>query len=69
MTACIYRSRHHTDRGGKDPLAATEALSRSEQGGTGPIMDDEPTVRLLVADVRQDFGYAVSEAADSMVGL
>ena len=33
------------------------------------VVDDEPTVRLLVTDVLSDLGYAVIEAHDSVAGL
>ena len=33
------------------------------------IVDDEPTVRMLVTDVLSDLGYTAIEAADSAAGL
>ncbi len=33
------------------------------------IVDDEPTVRMLVADVLEEFGYHAIEAADGSSGL
>ena len=33
------------------------------------VVDDEPTVRMLVTDVLEDLGYTVIEAADSVAGL
>lgn len=33
------------------------------------VVDDEPTVRMLVADVLQDLGYTAIEAADGAGGL
>jgi CheY-like chemotaxis protein len=33
------------------------------------IVDDEPTVRMLVADVLEGLGYAAIEAADGVSGL
>ncbi|WP_319933938.1 ATP-binding protein [Lichenihabitans sp. Uapishka_5] len=38
-------------------------------GQTVLVVDDEPTVRLLVTDVLQDLGYAAIEAADGASGL
>ena len=37
--------------------------------GTILIVDDEPTVRLLLTDVLGDLGYTLIEAADSLTGL
>jgi CheY-like chemotaxis protein len=33
------------------------------------IVDDEPTVRMLVADVLEEFGYTAIEATDGAAGL
>ncbi len=33
------------------------------------IVDDEPTVRMLVTEVLEDLGYTAIEAADSVAGL
>jgi signal transduction histidine kinase/CheY-like chemotaxis protein len=66
---CIYLPRHHglaEDAAGADmpppPL-------RAEQGETVLIVDDEPTVRMLVADVLEEFGYHAIEAPDGATGL
>ncbi|MFG3500959.1 PAS domain-containing protein [Pseudomonas sp. NPDC047963] len=40
-----------------------------EARGTILIVDDEPTVRLLLMDVLGDLGYTLIEAADSVSGL
>lgn len=44
-------------------------LPRSEQGETVLVVDDEPSVRMLVTDVLGDLGYVAIEAADSVAGL
>ena len=33
------------------------------------VVDDEPTVRMLITDILEDFGYAAIEAGDSGTGL
>ncbi len=33
------------------------------------VVDDEPSVRMLIVDVLEEAGYAVIEAADSIAGL
>ena len=33
------------------------------------MVDDEPTIRMLIADVLKDFGYTAIEAPDGVVGL
>ena len=69
-TICIYLPRHHGegveagpagDRSGEAP--------RAIEGETVLVVDDEPTVRMLVADVLADLGYAAIEAEDGPSGL
>jgi CheY-like chemotaxis protein len=45
------------------------AMPRSEQGETVLVVDDEPTVRMLVTEVLHDLGYTALEAADGSAGL
>ena len=42
---------------------------RAEQGETVLIVDDEPSIRMLVAEVLEDLGYTAIEAADAASGL
>ena len=42
---------------------------RATAGETVLIVDDEPTVRILITEVLEDLGYAAIEAADSVSGL
>ncbi len=69
-TVCIYLPRHHggdvdseqeADRNGEAP--------RAVEGETVLVVDDEPTVRMLVADVLGDLGYVALEAEDGASGL
>ncbi|RYY24601.1 MAG: response regulator [Sphingomonadales bacterium] len=68
-TVCLYLPRHHGDVEIGDTSDERRSLSRSDQGETVLVVDDEATVRMLVADVLQELGYAVIEAADSVAGL
>ncbi len=66
---CIYLPRHH---GAAEDMAEPEEPARplrAEQGETVLIVDDEPTVRMLVADVLEEFGYTAIEATDGATGL
>ena len=66
---CIYLPRHH---GAAEDAAETDEPARprrAEQGETVLIVDDEPTVRMLVADVLEEFGYTAIEATDGAAGL
>ncbi|MEN3237720.1 PAS domain S-box protein [Methylobacterium ajmalii] len=68
-TVCIYLPRHHGAVDGDDTLAGLGEVRRAEQGETVLVVDDEPTVRMLVAEVLEDLGYTAIEAADSASGL
>ena len=67
-TMCIYLPRH---RGQADVAvpAQTSEVPRAQQGETVLIVDDEPTIRMLITDVLADFGYAAIEAADGASAL
>ena len=68
-TVCIYLPRHYGEVADEDQDSGLAALSPSEQGETVLIVDDEPTVRMLVTDILEDLGYAAIEAGDSATGL
>jgi len=68
-TICVYLPRHHGEVDGADaPIELTEA-PRAEPGETVLVVDDEPTVRMLVSEVLDNLGYTVIEAADGRAGL
>ena len=68
-TVCIYLPRHYGEVEDDDGRDEAEALPRLAQGETVLIVDDEPTVRMLVADILEDLGYTSIEAGDSAAGL
>jgi signal transduction histidine kinase/CheY-like chemotaxis protein len=68
-TMCLYFPRYH---GAASDLETTEAGMAGVENGYGEtilVVDDEPTVRLLIVDVLQDAGYRVLEAVDGPGGL
>jgi PAS domain S-box-containing protein len=68
-TMRIYLPRH---RGEVDEEAVPPKLSeapRAQAGETVLIVDDEPTMRMLVTEVLDELGYAAIEAADGTSGL
>ena len=68
-TVCLYLPRHAgAADDGEEPAAAPEAL-RAEAGRTVLVVDDEPTVLMLAADVLGGLGYAVVEASDGASAL
>ncbi|CAA2156035.1 Blue-light-activated protein [Methylobacterium brachiatum] len=66
---CLYLPRHGGTVAEEDPLAAAGAPARAAPGETVLVVDDEPTVRMLVTEVLEDLGYTAIEAADSVAGL
>jgi CheY-like chemotaxis protein len=66
---CVYLPRHQGEAELDDVKAEIEAAPRAEAGETVLVVDDEPTVRMLVAEVLTDLGYTAIEAADGAAGL
>lgn len=66
---CIYLPRHFgtADEGEVQPDLAD--APRAQAGETVLVVDDEPTVRMLVMEVLEELGYAAIEAADGAAGL
>jgi PAS domain S-box-containing protein len=65
---CIYLPRHWGEAEQKDQLVDAAEVPRGD-GETVLIIDDEPTVRMLVAEVLSDLGYHALEAEDGASGL
>lgn len=65
----IYLPRHLVEASPDEHAAAEAALAVSQLGETVLLVDDEPTVRMLLADVLGELGYTVIEAADSVAGI
>nr|WP_245931058.1 PAS domain-containing protein [Methylobacterium radiodurans] len=68
-TMCIYLPRHYGDAEGTESLPDLASAPRAEQGETVLIVDDEPSIRMLVTEVLEDLGYTAIEAADAASGL
>jgi len=68
-TMCIYLPRHQSQgdavefAGGRDE-SFLHSLRPSSGAGRVMVVDDEPTVRMLVVEVAQELGYEVIEAID-----
>ena len=66
---CLYLPRHLGEAENVDRPGEPAAAPRAERGETVLVVDDEPTVRMLVAEVLEDLGYTAIEAADGAAGL
>ncbi|KRB83052.1 two-component system sensor histidine kinase/response regulator [Sphingomonas sp. Root710] len=65
---CIYLPRQH----GEEAAPYTDPIVPELTAGSGErilIVDDEPTVRMLVVDTLEERGYRCVEAADGPAGL
>ncbi len=69
-TVCLYLPRHHGQHeSAGDEAPDAERAPRAEQGETVLVVDDEPTVRMLVTEVLEELGYTAIEASDGVAGL
>jgi signal transduction histidine kinase len=67
-TMCLYLPRHDDDPN----FNAANFPEASESLGDGEVVlviDDEPSIRMLITDVLSDTGYSVLEASDGPAGL
>ena len=68
-TMCLYLPRHFGADDGAEDAAGSGPVAGAARGETVLVVDDEPTVRMLVTDVLEDLGYGAMEAADGPAGL
>ncbi len=68
-TMCLYLPRHHGPAEAAEPARVVETVPIAAQGRTVLVVDDEPTVRMLLCDVLQDLGCHAVEAQDAASGL
>jgi len=66
---CLYLPRHFGETEEPDVATNSAAIPRSQGGETVLVVDDEPSVRMLVADVLEELGYITIEAEDGAAGL
>ena len=65
----LYLPRHHGAAPGDELTPGQTTIEVAQHGETVLLVDDESTVRMLLADVLGELGYTVIEAADSAAGL
>ncbi len=68
-TVCIYLPRYYGELARDDEPTKAVDMSPSGHSETVLIVDDEPTVRMLISDILEELGYVAVEAADSVAGL
>ena len=65
---CLYLPRY-LGEAELDLLDPAETCTQRGQGQTVLVVDDEPTIRMLVVDVLEELGFHALEASDGMGGL
>jgi PAS domain S-box-containing protein len=65
----LYLPRYLGDEADAPVDAAPANLPRSGKGRTVLVVDDEPTVRMLVSEILAELGYSCIEAEDGPAGL
>ncbi|MEG3009709.1 MAG: PAS domain S-box protein [Pseudomonas sp.] len=68
-TMCIYLPRYRGEAKQNHDATRSTTAPLVKAGETILIVDDEPTVRMLLKDVLSELGYTVLDAADSIEGL
>ena len=69
-TVCLYLPRHLGEAGSPVTPEAEPALAlQAREGETVLVIDDEPTVRMLVVEILEGLGYGAIEAVDGAAGL
>lgn len=68
-TLCIYLPRYLGKLPNQARAEGDAASPRTGVGQTILVVDDEPTLRLLLTDALSELGYIILEAADSAAGL
>ena len=68
-TMCLYLPRHSEDAAFEDDIGIASPAPPPGAGEVVLVIDDEPTIRMLIAEVLTEAGYAVIEAPDGPAGL
>ncbi|CAO3354882.1 Sensory box histidine kinase/response regulator [Azospirillum melinis] len=66
---CLYLPRHRGEAEEEEIREEPAATLPARVGETVLVVDDEPSLRLMVMDLLSDLGYAAIEAADGAAGL
>ena len=66
---CLYLPRHAEEAAVDDRVEGATRCDASGEGEVVLVIDDDPTIRMLVAELLAESGYAVIEASDGPAGL
>jgi PAS domain S-box-containing protein len=68
-TMCLYLPRHAEDDSVQEEVELPTDMDAAGGGEVVLVIDDDPTIRMLVGEVLAESGYAVIEAPDGPAGL
>ena len=68
-TMCLYLPRHYAKEADRPSASATRTAIRPQASHTILIVDDEPSIRMLLTDALEEIGFNVLEAHDGPTGL
>ncbi|SEM75998.1 hypothetical protein SAMN05443254_103588 [Bradyrhizobium sp. OK095] len=68
-TMCLYLPRHYGKEADKPSALATRTAARPQADHTILVVDDEPSIRMLLTDALEEIGFNVLEAHDGPTGL
>jgi PAS domain S-box-containing protein len=66
---CVYLPRHLGEEEAPATLLDADSAELRHEGETVLVIDDEPTVRMLIVDALAELGYSCIEAGDGPSGL
>jgi CheY-like chemotaxis protein len=65
----MYLPRHNADAAAEEDKVIPDRPPSVGQGEVVLVIDDEPTIRMLIGELLAEAGYAVIEAPDGPAGL
>jgi CheY-like chemotaxis protein len=68
-TMYLYLPQHISDAAPGDEPAGQPQAPHAGRGETVLVVDDEPTIRMLIIEVLEELGYVAIEAAEGAAGL
>ncbi|MBR1175903.1 PAS domain-containing protein [Bradyrhizobium sp. KB893862 SZCCT0404] len=68
-TMCLYLPRHYGKDADKPSALSTRSAARQKASHTILVVDDEPSIRMLLTDALEELGFSVLEAHDGPTGL
>jgi CheY-like chemotaxis protein len=68
-TVCLYLPRYFGEAPPAEEPDRPDEIPHAGSGETVLVIDDEPTVRMLVVEVLESLGYRAIEAEDGVAGL